>query len=92
MLAEQDDRIDAERASDASEQPSSWLDVYKTMRCPGPPCQYLERYCWQDSVGKSLWAIQVLYRSYFCIVVKCHAVKPCLDCSIMLRDRILEAL
>src|SRR5436309_8525678 len=35
LLVEREAQIDAEHASG---QPSVWRDVYKMMRCPGPPC------------------------------------------------------
>lgn len=50
ILTEQDARFDAEYASG---QPSVWRDVYRIMRCPGPPCRHEEQYCWQDPVGKT---------------------------------------
>lgn len=49
ILAEQDTQVDAE---DVSGQPSAWRDVYRKMRCPGPPCQNKNGYCWQVPVGK----------------------------------------
>ncbi|ODM21121.1 hypothetical protein SI65_04174 [Aspergillus cristatus] len=55
MLTERDRRIDAEHASG---QPSVWRDVYKTMRCPGPPCRHEGQYCWQDPVGKKHYKLR----------------------------------
>lgn len=49
MLAEGDAQLDAEQSSG---QPSFWRDVYKTMRCPGSPCDNKDGYCWQDPHGK----------------------------------------
>ncbi|OJD24353.1 hypothetical protein ACJ73_04288 [Blastomyces percursus] len=49
MLAEQDAQIDAECSSGHL---SVWRDVYKKMRCFGPPCQNSGGYCWQDLVGR----------------------------------------
>lgn len=49
MLVERDAQIDAEQSSG---QPSLWRDVYKTMRCPGSPCENKDGYCWQDPHGK----------------------------------------
>lgn len=48
-LAERDVQIDAEESSG---QYSVWRDVYRTMRCTGPPCRHEGQYCWQDPVGK----------------------------------------
>lgn len=55
MLSERDAQIDAEQASG---QPSVWRDVYKTMRCPGPPCRQEGQYCWQDPVGKKHYKLR----------------------------------
>lgn len=49
MLSKRDAQIDAEHSSG---QPSPWRNVYKTMHCPGPPCQNKDGYCWQDPVRK----------------------------------------
>jgi hypothetical protein len=49
MMAERDAQIDAENVSG---QASAWRDVFRKMRCPGPPCQNKNGYCWQDPVGK----------------------------------------
>ncbi|KAJ5737221.1 uncharacterized protein N7483_002346 [Penicillium malachiteum] len=49
MLANRDARIDAEQVSG---QYSVWRDVYRVMRCPGPPCRHEGQYCWQDPEGK----------------------------------------
>ncbi|EPS32153.1 hypothetical protein PDE_07113 [Penicillium oxalicum 114-2] len=49
MLADRDAQIDAEQASG---QHSIWRDVYRVMRCPGPPCRHEGQYCWQDPEGK----------------------------------------
>lgn len=49
MLADRDSQIDAEQVSG---QHSVWRDVYRVMRCPGPPCRHEGQYCWQDSEGK----------------------------------------
>jgi hypothetical protein len=55
MLRERDDQIDAE---DFSGQPSVWRDVYRKMRCPGPPCHHDGQYCWQDPVGKKHYRLR----------------------------------
>jgi hypothetical protein len=55
MLRERDDQIDAE---DSSGQPSVWRDVYRKMRCPGPPCHHEGQYCWQDPVGKKHYKLR----------------------------------
>lgn len=55
MLTERDLLIDAERASG---QPSVWRDAYRTMRCPGPPCQHEGQYCWQDPVEKKHYKLR----------------------------------
>lgn len=55
MLAERDAQIDAE---DASGQPSVWRDVYRIMRCPGPPCRREGQYCWQDPDGKKHYKLR----------------------------------
>jgi hypothetical protein len=49
MLAERAVAIDAEQ--EATGQPPAWKGVYKTMRCPGPPCPR-RPYCWQDPNSK----------------------------------------
>ena len=36
---------------ESSGQHTLWADVYRVMRCPGPPCQ-LGPYCWRDPEGK----------------------------------------
>jgi hypothetical protein len=55
MLTERDARIDAEYTSG---QHSVWRDVYRIMRCPGPPCRHEGQYCWQDPVGKKHYKIR----------------------------------
>jgi hypothetical protein len=55
MLHELDDQIDAEEASG---QPSVWRDVYRVMRCPGPPCHHEGQYCWQDPVSKKHYRLR----------------------------------
>lgn len=55
MLADRDAQLDAE---DTSGQPSIWREVYKTMRCPGPPCRHEGQYCWQDPVGKKHYKLR----------------------------------
>lgn len=55
MLTERDAEIDAEQASG---QPSVWRDVYRTMRCPGPPCRHDGQYCWQDPNGKKHYKLR----------------------------------
>jgi hypothetical protein len=49
MCAELAAQVDAEEGSTG--QPPIWKDVYKVMRCPGPPCQLGPR-CWRDPDGK----------------------------------------
>ncbi|KAJ5111804.1 hypothetical protein NUU61_001434 [Penicillium alfredii] len=49
MLADRDAQIDAEQVSG---QHSVWREVYRVMRCPGPPCHHEGQYCWQDPEGK----------------------------------------
>ena len=49
MLADRDAQIDAEQVSG---QYSVWRDVYRVVRCPGPPCRHEGQYCWQDPEGK----------------------------------------
>lgn len=55
MLCDLDDQIDAE---ESSAQPSLWRDVYKKMRCPGPPCHHEGQYCWQDPVSKKHYRLR----------------------------------
>lgn len=55
MLTERDAQIDAEYASG---QHSVWRDVYRIMRCPGPPCRHEGQYCWQDPAGKKHYKIR----------------------------------
>ncbi|KDB25300.1 hypothetical protein H109_02863 [Trichophyton interdigitale MR816] len=56
MFSEWEAQINAENASG---QPSIWRDVYKLIRCPGPPCD--GRYCWQDPVGKKHYKLRTYY-------------------------------
>jgi cation transport regulator ChaB len=49
MLAERAVAINTEQ--EATGQPPAWKGVYKTMRCPGPPCPR-RPYCWQDPNSK----------------------------------------
>ena len=49
MLADRDARIDAEQVTG---QRSVWRDVYRVMRCPGPPCRHEGQYYWHDPEGK----------------------------------------
>lgn len=51
MITERDAEMDAEQASGGHEV---WRDVYRIMRCPGPPCRHEGQYCWQDPYGKSI--------------------------------------
>lgn len=39
-------------AEDSSGQAPVWRDVYRKMRCPGPPCHHEGQYCWLDPVSK----------------------------------------
>lgn len=55
MLANRDAQIDAEQISG---QHSVWRDVYRVMRCPGPPCRHEGQYCWQDPEGKKHHRLQ----------------------------------
>lgn len=55
MLRERDNQIDAEVSSG---QPSVWREVYRKMRCPGPPCQHEGQYCWQDPEGKKHYRLR----------------------------------
>ncbi|KAK2794195.1 hypothetical protein FQN50_009940 [Emmonsiellopsis sp. PD_5] len=57
MLDEREDRINAE---DASGQPSVWENVYKLMRCPGPPCN-LGQWCWLDPIGKKHYNLKTYH-------------------------------
>lgn len=55
MLGVRDGEIDAEQASG---QQSIWRDVYRIMRCPGPPCRHEGQYCWQDPDGKKHYKLR----------------------------------
>lgn len=55
MVTERDAEIDAEQASG---QPSIWREVYRTMRCPGPPCRHEGQYYWQDPNGKKHYKLR----------------------------------
>ncbi|EFW14609.1 conserved hypothetical protein [Coccidioides posadasii str. Silveira] len=55
MLAEREAQIDAEHTSGQS---SVWREIYRMMRCPGPPCRQEAQYCWQDSVGKKHYRLR----------------------------------
>ena len=50
MLRARDVEVHAERESSGDHV--VWADVYRLMRCPGPPCP-LGPYCWRDPVGKT---------------------------------------
>jgi hypothetical protein len=54
-LSELDAQIDAEQSSG---QPSVWREVYKTMQCPGSPCDNKDGYCWQDPHGKKHYKLR----------------------------------
>jgi hypothetical protein len=54
-LVERDARIDAEQSSG---QYPVWRDVYRVMRCPGPPCRHEGQYCWQDPDGKKHYRLK----------------------------------
>lgn len=49
MLSNRDIQIDAEQTSGHD---PVWRDIYRIMRCPGPPCRHEGQYCWQDPEGK----------------------------------------
>ena len=49
MLTGRTLQLDAEE--ETSREPSIWRDVYKLLRCPGPPCN-LGPYYWPDPIGK----------------------------------------
>jgi hypothetical protein len=55
MLNAREAEIDAEHFSG---QPSAWRDVYRVMRCPGPPCRLDSQYCWQDPDGKKHYKLR----------------------------------
>ncbi|GFF61848.1 conserved hypothetical protein [Aspergillus udagawae] len=55
MLREWDEQIDAEESSG---QPSVWRDIYRIMRCPGPPCHHEGQYCWQDPVSEKHYRLR----------------------------------
>lgn len=55
MLAERDAQIDAEHASGHD---PVWRDLYRIMRCPGPPCRHEGQYCWQDPEGKKHYRLR----------------------------------
>jgi hypothetical protein len=38
-------------------QPATWRDVYKTMQCPGPPCDK-GPHCWCDPIGKKHYSLR----------------------------------
>lgn len=56
MLSKRDAQIDAEHSSG---QPSPWRNVYKSMHCPGSPCQNKDGYCWQDPVRKKHYYLKM---------------------------------
>jgi hypothetical protein len=58
VLTEGAIQVDVEQES--SGQPSLWGDVYRLMRCPGPPC-YLGPHCWIDPVGKKHYKLKTHY-------------------------------
>jgi hypothetical protein len=55
MLREWDDQANTEESSG---QPSVWRDVYRVMRCPGPPCHHEGQYCWQDPESKKHYRLR----------------------------------
>jgi hypothetical protein len=54
-LVDRDARIEAEQSSG---QYPVWRDVYRVMRCPGPPCHHEGQYCWQDPKGKKHYRLK----------------------------------
>ena len=54
MLVDREAQLDVENPSG---QPSVWENVYRLMRCPGPPCR-LGQWCWQDPVGKKHYSLK----------------------------------
>ncbi|KAJ5543730.1 hypothetical protein N7513_007238 [Penicillium frequentans] len=55
MVMERDAEMDAEQASGGHEV---WRDVYRIMRCPGPPCRHEGQYCGQDPHGKKHYRLR----------------------------------
>ncbi|KAJ5720259.1 uncharacterized protein N7483_008193 [Penicillium malachiteum] len=55
MITERDAEMDAEQASGGH---GVWRDVYRIMRCPGPPCRHEGQYCWQDPHGKKHYRLR----------------------------------
>lgn len=55
MLTERTLQLNAEE--EASGEPSIRRDVYKLMRCLGPPCN-LGPYCWPDPIGKKRYRLR----------------------------------
>ncbi|KAI2734473.1 hypothetical protein DTO013E5_9156 [Penicillium roqueforti] len=58
MLTERDAEMDAEQASGGH---VPWRDVYRIMRCPGPPCRHEGQYCWQDPQGKKHYRLRTTH-------------------------------
>jgi hypothetical protein len=55
MLTELNTQLSVDE--DLTGQPATWRDVYKTMRCPGPPCDK-GPHCWCDPVGKKHYPLR----------------------------------
>lgn len=55
MLTELDAELNLEE--EATGQVAIWRDVYKTMRCPGSPCNKGE-HCWRDPDGKKHYSLK----------------------------------
>ena len=55
MLRDLHDQVIAEESSG---QHSFWRDVYRKMRCPGPPCHHEGQCCWLDPAGKKHYKLR----------------------------------
>ncbi|KAJ9481151.1 hypothetical protein VN97_g12352 [Penicillium thymicola] len=55
MITERDAEMDAEQATGGHEV---WREVYRIMRCPGPPCRHEGQYCWQDPYRKKHYRLR----------------------------------
>jgi hypothetical protein len=55
MLTELNTQLEGEKIS--SGQPSIWREVYKIMRCDGPPCNK-GPHCWCDPIGKKHYTLK----------------------------------
>ncbi|ODM18800.1 hypothetical protein SI65_05417 [Aspergillus cristatus] len=86
MLAERDTQIDAENVSG---QASAWRDVFRKLRCPGPPCRNKNGYCFQDPIGKKHYKLLTYHVKRLArLVEKGHICETHEDMPVDIRDEL----